>query len=325
MPSPTTSVAVVRTDLATLIEADLEEMMARFIWPRVFPVTNVAAVAGQFGRISIEELLKRAPLLPRRPGTGYFRRNFQFTPEFYSCQEYGVEEPVDDRERQMYGEFVIAERFATMRALHTVLQNAEERVAAKVADFATYDASASLKQTVTAGQWTTVSSKPVTDVKLAAEKVRANTGVWPNAVVMNRHAFRACRLTTQVIDAVASQGAGNQARQRDITVAQLAACFDLDYVLVGDGAKNTAGPGSAATIADIWPNHVMVTRIAESQDMSEPCIGRTFHWGMDGSLEDGRVESYRDETIRAEIVRVRHDVDEKRLYTEMSCMIPNAI
>lgn len=325
MPHPTGTIATVRSDLATLYEIELEDLMRRFIWPRVFPVVNVAIAAGQFGRIPLEELLKKGPNLPRRPGTGYWRRNFGFVPETFATQEYGVEEPVDDREAQMYAQFVVAERFATLRAMHYVMQNAEERVAAKLADFATYDASANLKQAVTAGQWSTVSSKPINDVKLAAEKVRANTGIWPNAVVMNRHAFRACRITSQVIDAVASQGAGDQARQRDITAAQLAACFDLDYVLVGDGAKNTANPGAAAAIADIWPNHVMVTRIAESQDPSEPCIGRVFHWGMDGSVADGAVESYRDETVRSEIIRVRHDVHEKRLYTELSCMIPNVI
>ena len=48
-----------------------------------------------------------------------------------------------------------------------------------------------------------------------------------------------------------------------------------------------------------------------------------IHWQEDGSQVDGRVETYRDETIRSDVVRVRHDVDEKVLYTEAADLLSN--
>ena len=60
-----------------------------------------------------------------------------------------------------------------------------------------------------------------------------------------------------------------------------------------------------------------------TNDMSEPCIGRTFHWAEDGSQPAGTVETYRDETKRSDIVRVRHDVDEIVMYTEMGHLLYN--
>ena len=67
----------------------------------------------------------------------------------------------------------------------------------------------------------------------------------------------------------------------------------------------------------------MVARVAETQDHREPCIGRTFHWGEDGSTIGGTVETYRDENIRSDIVRNRLDVDEKRLVIESGHLLTN--
>jgi hypothetical protein len=60
----------------------------------------------------------------------------------------------------------------------------------------------------------------------------------------------------------------------------------------------------------------MVCRVATGNDFREPCIGRTFHWAGDGSSIDGAIESYRDEVVRSNIIRVRHDVDEVVLYAQ---------
>jgi hypothetical protein len=67
----------------------------------------------------------------------------------------------------------------------------------------------------------------------------------------------------------------------------------------------------------------MIARIATGVDMREPGVGRTFHWSGDGSSIGGTVETYRDETVRGDVVRVRHQVQEKRLYTEAAFLLGN--
>jgi hypothetical protein len=57
--------------------------------------------------------------------------------------------------------------------------------------------------------------------------------------------------------------------------------------------------------------------------MAEPCIGRMFHWSEDGSSPGGTVESYRDEIVRGNIIRVRHDVDEVVLYPQAGHLVSN--
>lgn len=325
MPYPSSSLATLRPDLDTLYEFELEANQNLFIGNRVCPTIDVANRGGTFGKIPIEELLKQHGNIVRHPATGYWRDNFSFTEMSYATKEYGKEEIIDENEANAYRNFIDAERFATRRAAHTVLNAQEQRIAATIMDFATYTGSASLNTSLGNGAWNTAGGTPITDIENAANELYNNTGLWPNALIINRKVFRALRLNPQVISAIVSAGAGSQSRARDVTTEQLAAVFDIDNVFVAGGSKNTAGPSAAASISQIWGNHAMVCRVAESNDMAEPCIARAFHWTGDGSMTDGRVETYRDETIRADIVRVRHQVVEMRLYTELGNMIPNVL
>ena len=67
----------------------------------------------------------------------------------------------------------------------------------------------------------------------------------------------------------------------------------------------------------------MVCRIATDSDIKSPCIGRTLHWAEDGSEIGGTVETYRDESVRGDVVRVRHQTDEKMLYTQAGHLLSN--
>ena len=104
----------------------------------------------------------------------------------------------------------------------------------------------------------------------------------------------------------------------------LSAIFDLENIIVAGSSRNSAKEGQAASPTQIWSDeYAMVCKIATGADMREPCIGRTFHWSEDGSSVGGTVETYRDETVRGNVVRVRHDVDEKLLYAEAGHLLSN--
>ena len=104
----------------------------------------------------------------------------------------------------------------------------------------------------------------------------------------------------------------------------LASVFDLEEVIVAGPPRNAAIEGQDVSISPIWSNeYAMVAKLARSNDVREPCLARTFHWGEDGSDIGGTVETYRDETIRGDVVRVRHDVDELIMYTEAAQLFDN--
>jgi hypothetical protein len=225
----------------------------------------------------------------------------------------------------MYAEYFDAEQVSTMRAFSSVLRNAEQRVADAVFNATTWTGSG--LTTVVTNEWDsnhTANAVPITDVEAAVNKVYDASGLWPNALIINRKVFRNLRNLDQIIDRIESAGAGSPSKPSDITEQMLAAVFDLDYVIVAGTSKNGAKEGQAAAPTQIWSSeYAMVCRIATGNDMREACIGRTFHWSADGSSVGGTVESYRDETVRGNVIRVRHDVDEVILYPQAGHLLSN--
>lgn len=322
MAAPSSALATQRPDLAaSFMEFDIEMANQGFIAQRVMPVSEVAKAAGNFGLIPIEQLLS-ARTTDRAPGSRYNSGNFTFAPQTFACVEHGWEEPVDDNEAQMYADYFSLEQIAAYRAYRAVLENYEKRVAAAIFNTSTWTGAA---LTTAAGTpWSTVATAvPATNVEAAAQRVFDNCGMWPNAVIMSRKTFRNVRNCVSIVDRIKYAGITDP-RAGAITEAAIAQVFDLDYVIVAGSAKNTAIDGQAATVASIWADtNVMVCKIATDGDIRTPCIGRTFHYGEDGSEVGGHVESYRDETRRSDIVRVRHQVAEKVLYVEAGHLITN--
>jgi hypothetical protein len=310
MPTPSNALSTLRPDLSgSFMEFDLEMDSMGFIGTKVLVPVDVPKPTGTFGILPVEEMLKIRNTR-RAPGAGYSRGEFKFETTTFTCEEHGAEEPVDDKEAEMYSEYFVAEQIAAMRARRAVLSNYEARVAAAVFNTSTWTG-ATLTTTV-GTEWSNASSgKPVDDVNAAGNIMYENSGFYPNALVINRRVFRNLKNNAQVIDRITAAGAGQAAKPGEISAELLAQVFDVDYVIVGGATKNGANEGQTASLSAFWSNeYAMVCRIATSSDIREPCIGRTFHWAADGSSIGGTAEQYREEQTRSNIIRVRHDVDE---------------
>lgn len=322
MPSPSTVLYTERPDLKSWEEFDTEMNARGFIGQRVAPVIDVSLVSDNPGKIPIEQLLKTGDTA-RASGAGYNRGKWTFTTWSYACEEHGWEEPIDDRERQRYANLADVELIATKRAYNNVLLNAEKRMAALVFNTSTWTG-ASLYTDVGTTEWAQANwatATPIAHVEAAARKVRANSGYWPNAIVLNRTKFRDLRQCAEIRERIVASGAGTPAKASDITPQMVASVFDLDYCFVAGSAYDSAAEGQSTVIADVWGDYAMVCRVATGSDPREPCIARTFHYAKDGSQIGGTIEMYRDESIRSDVVRVRHDVDEVVMYAELGHLI----
>lgn len=323
MPSPSSALSTLRPDLASsMLEFDLAMAAQNYIGSKVLPIVPVAKKIGQYGVIPIEELLKDRNT-ERAPGSGYNRSQFTFLPQTFRCQEHGTEEPIDDDEAEMYAEYFDVEQVTALRAQAAILRNAEKRIAAAVFNATTWT---SYTTSIT-NEWDDLANAtPVTDVNTAKAAVFTQCGMWPNALIINRTVYNNLRNVTtsnQIFDRIKYSGVHNPT-QAGINTAVLAEVFDLKHIIVAGGAYDSALEGQTSVPAEIWSNeYAMVCKIAETNDPKEPCIGRTFHWPGGGSTPQGTVETYRDETVRSDIVRVRHDVDEVIMYVEAGHLLDN--
>lgn len=320
MARPNKTLATLRPDLSgSFMEFDLAMNRKGLIAHRVFPVIEVGKQAGVFGKVKIESLLRTMPTV-RAPGAAYSRSKWEFTDDNYACVENGHEEVLDDRESEIYAEYLDAELISAERARSIVMTNAEIRVASILQDAATYT------PTGITNEWNDVAAAtPIADVEGAVERLWAK-GIIANALILTRKQFRALRRCDDIIEKVHSQGAGASVEPSKINESNLAQVFDLPYIIVAESLQNTADEGQDASTSSIWSDeYVTVTRIATGRDIQEPCVGRTFHWGEDGSQIGGLIESYREENVRGEVIRCRHDTHEKLLYSEAIEILDNAI
>jgi hypothetical protein len=224
----------------------------------------------------------------------------------------------------MYREFFDAELIAAWRARDRVMRNAEVRMAAAV--FNTTSWTGSALTTAITNEWDdSANATPRADVKAAKLKVWDNSGLLANALIINHILFEHLKDVAAVIDRLKYAGYTDP-NPALIGERALAQALGIDMIIVAGSPKNTAKEGQDASISPVWSSeYAMVARVATTQDVREPCIGRTFHWGEDGSDIGGTVDTYYEERRRSDIVRVRHQVDEKTLYVQAGHLLSNAI
>ena len=320
--TPSSNPVTLRPDLAEFMEFDIESERQGYVATQVLPVVETGLQSDNPGRVPLESLLFDGETL-RNSGSNYNRGSFKFETFSYSTQENGWEEPIDERDEKRYQNLLQVDRIANARAQGVVARNQEKRAAALVFNTTTWNGAA-LTTAITHEWDDAVNCVPVTDVEAAVKKVYDGSGLWANALVINRQVFRNLRTSNQIRDRISSSGAGDPSKARDITIEMLKAVFDLDYIIVAGASKNTANENAAATPAQIWSGeYAMVCRIATGADMREPCIGRTFHWSADGSVIGGTVEEYEEVQSRSRIIRVRHETDEVIMYPQAGHLISN--
>lgn len=322
MPAPSTTLSGFRPDLGMLLQFDAEMNRNGFIANRVAPVVNVADQKGTIGLIPLKEFLKE-PETGRNSRGNYNRTDYNFQDFTFETLENGIELPIDRRRAAIYREWFDFEAMSSRVALDVVLRAYEYRVASLLYDATTF-ASYTAAITNEWNDWT--NAVPLTDVIKAKQSMWEATGLYPNSLIINKRQFNNLRMSAQVIDKLESGGAGQTIKPGAITRQILADCFDLDQIIVADSARDSANEGQDASIAPMWSDeYSMLARLALTDNPEEPCLTRTLHWSEDGSQIGGTIEMYYEDASRGDVVRVRHETEEKLMYTALGYLFSNVI
>lgn len=299
--------AVLRPDVQTKVEeaAQADQM---FIGERVFPVFNSPTKNGQYPKFKLAtgELLAHDNK-PRAPGSAYQRLQRAYETDTYDCQDRGLEEPVDDSVSRDVARFFDAEVAAANLTYRNVRIGHEVRVAAALMAPATFTATAAAVAYTEANIATIAFHR---DILAAADRLNAK-GIVPNAVVMNNLVFNRTRRSTLAQNFIRGAGRATDSTQL-LNAADLAASLGdigVNQVLVGRLSYNGAKKGQAFSATSVWGStYIWVGRI-EAGDFMNGGAGRSIVWTEEGGLFV--TETYRDEEIRSDVVRVRQNMVEK--------------
>jgi len=274
-----------------------------FIASEILPVRPVKKKAATLSVITRENL-KRADA-KHANGAGYNRVNLTAEDLAYACVEYGLEGPLTDDDRENFASDFDAELETVADVENKLLTEREIRVAALVFNTTTWTG-ASLYTNNSGSPWDTITTKIITQIAAAKEKVRLSTGTKANALIIGEAAMQNLLINTEIIGRFPGATIVTEAMLR----SQIASLFGLEDLIVGGKAYDSAKEGQDFVAGDIWADdYAMVAKISKGS-LNDPGLGKTVLWEPLTS-EIATVEEYREEQTKSDIYRVSHYLDEK--------------
>ena len=317
---------ILRPDLGQAFEAiDLAAARQEFVGLQVAPVFPVALQAANFSKVRAQDLLQRRETL-RAPGDGYARASWTVVRDHYATSEYGAEEELDRRERNMYAfTGVQQELIAAERARDVVLREQELRLASLLLSTTETDSEGNTMGTsAVSNAWTDkTNGTPIADINTAINAFRDQCGMSPNVLVMNDVLMRAFKLSDEVTDILKFSGFDDPKAIGPATIRAYFAESGIERVLVASARYNSAKEGQTASFSKVWStDKVGLYRVDSGMDLrGRPSVARTFFYTGDGASPGGTIEMYPWEPNRSDIVRCRIDVDEKLLLATLGYIL----
>lgn len=317
MPNASTSNAIPRGDIAGTLMLNPGTITP--IIPQIFRPFAVPSQTGAFPRIPLRSTMQRYANLERAPRGAYAMDDWEIEQDTYLTREYGKAELVDDREAAFYSSYFDAEVIAARRALNAFNQNVEQRGFDLLFNTTTYPLSGDTGLDTTATWATVATSTPIDDFIVASNGIAARSGLRPNVAVMStlnwQYLWRSAQVRDQFKYTMVPSPTNPNAMQ------DMAGQLGVRTIYVADNFFLSSNPGQATTtLSPVTSNsYVWVGRVAETDSIDEPCVGRMMYWTEDGG--QFTAESYRDEDRRGTKIRVRGHNQLKELHTALGFLI----
>jgi hypothetical protein len=274
------------------------------IGAQVMPPLSVATKAGQYLKIDIGtgHLMRvDADASLRGQDGSYNRISRAFTSDTYLCADRGLEELIDDSQQADLSRFLDTEATIAKLLLRNIKLGHEIRVANTIFNSSNFTATAA------GTAWSNSASDPVSDILSALERL-AKKGIQANTLVVNLEVYNLLRKNAKVQSYIfGSVGTGDL---RNVDAALIAQNLNIQNVLVASAAYDTSKKGQADSGSFIWASNRAWVGNVQGGDFVAGGAGRTLTWTADSS-DLFTVETYRDESRRSGVVRVRQHTAEK--------------
>jgi hypothetical protein len=296
--------AVPRLDLGVAFH-EYDPSTDGFIADQVLPPLPVEKKAATLSVITREN--RKVPNVNHANG-GTFNRVVLTSEDMdYVCKDRGLEGQLTDEDRGNYASDYDAEYETSQLITQLMYLAREKRVKAAVFNTTTWDTSTAALYTDNSGTpWDTTTTNIISQVEAAMEKVRLNTGVRPDSMVIGEAAMCNIRKNTVIL----ARFPGATTISRKMIEDNLGALFGLSNLIVGGQVEDSAKEGQSFSASDIWgDDYALIFKKAQGS-MASPGLGRQPEWtGVENGLS--RVVQYREEQTESDIFRVRDFSTEK--------------
>ena len=294
-----------RLDLgAAFMQYDVNQSV--FIGTSVLALLPTTQKEATFSVITRESILKRADA-KRASGGNYNRIDMYSEDDDYRAEERGLESRLPDDQKTFFASDFDAELQTVQHCWHKLMNELELVISPQVFNETTWTGSA-LATDNSGDPWDSTTADIIGQILKAKEKVRVNTGMMPNSLIVS-----AVQMTNMLLsDDIQAQFPGAPLITLAMLEGALPSIFGLQRIIVGGQVYDSAIEQQDFVSADVWSDDfAMVALLAtEGANINAPCIGRTFIWTPD-SPDLRTVEQYREEQTRSDVFRCRHHVVSK--------------
>jgi len=297
--------AVLRADLNLVLE-EASQSTSLFIGQTLAPVFGVDYKAGQYAKITRQtgELMK-AGGVERAPFGGYSRVTRAYTSDSYVVTERGLEEQIDDSQRKEVARYFAVEAVAARNILRAMMLSHEIRVADLLFNSSNWNnTTASVTLTEANAQDGTFDFPKLI---LDAQNRLLKKGVPYNTLVLSQENYNIIRRSPKLQTFLYGNMPSGQYRL--VTASDIATALNIPNVLIASASYDTAAKNKAPNLQPVYNNNYMWLGQVAGGDFSAGGALRTLVWNAEGGIFV--TESYRNEELRSDIVRVRHSTAEK--------------
>lgn len=316
MPLNTSGVLTPRQDLlGAYMGYDMDgiRLGASFLYP---PFT-VAKDKGDFGVLPSKVMSTIPGGLDRAPKTRRSRSDHGWQADSWELKEKSHEQPVDETDADMLGDWFAAEEVAAMRLRHIIDMGWEE-VAADTVNQTAFPASGNTGHNASA-TWNASGGLPLTDVNLA-KLVKLEQGVRVNAMLITEAARIGMGTNPQILDRIKHRTGSIPVEGSVLTDADLSALFELEVMSVNAYA-NTANPAKAESLSSLWNSALAIVFKRSTGPLNvAKQFGRTF---TRETGADAMTYSYAEPQTDSNVIVAKAKKQLKQLDTACAYVIGN--
>lgn len=279
-----------------------------FIAPRASTVIPVLLQSGKYVEYERGQFLrdeyKARPLGGRPP-----RATTSATPQSYSCEEWGLEESIDDRQRQNQQNPVNIELAKTRSLTGKALIKADRVWATSFFKAGVWTFGQTGVATGPAAnqfiQFDQAGSDPLNVVEEEKDRIRLATGFEPNVLILGSDVKRSLRTQDDITDRIKHVGTGLA------TEAKLAELFEVTNLRTARSVYNAADEGEADDLQYmVNPKGMWLGYVEPEAALDAPTAIATFLWTglVDGADPGGLgavIERYREGPSHSDILQGR--------------------
>lgn len=288
---------------------------SNYIAEKILLPLSVKEKSGNFAQYGTENLRIYSDAVFRAPGTRANSVDYSVSQGSYTCRERALEKRVPDEFVNNSDDPYDPKRDAVSTIMDNIWANQEYALASYMGDHSNITQYTQLSGT---DQWSDyTNSDPFDDIETGSETIRSATGQKPNTIAMGHAVFSKLKYHPDIREQLKYTGSANLSNSA--LIQAMKDLFDVTEVLVGDAVYNSADEGQTASIADIWGKDFWLFYKNPTPTFMKSTLGYTFY------DVPRMVDTYREESHKSDVVRVRYSYDQNFMDTSLIYLIEDAV